>query len=171
MTIQQTAALVALLMVGCGNPQPAPEENAAKPVPVNSTYPEPKPKSVDSTAKATPPDQPLKNRGSKPKPPKISIWDAARTGDAESLRQHLASGTDINAKDEGGWVPLHGASGSGHKEIVKLLLTSGADANLPALSGKTALDYASRAGHKETADLLRQHGGKTRAELNAEGKK
>ena len=171
MTIQQAAALAALLMVGCSKTQPATEENATKPVPKNSTHPEPKPKSVDSTAEATPPDQPLKNRGSKPKPPKISIWDAARTGDAESLRQHLASGTDINAKDEGGWVPLHGASGSGHKEIVKLLLTSGADANLPALSGKTALDYASRAGHKETSDLLRKHGGKTRAELNAEGKK
>ena len=68
-------------------------------------------------------------------------------------------------------MPLHGASGSGHKDIVKLLLTSGADANLPALSGKTALDYTSRAGHKETSDLLRKHGGKTRAELNAEGKK
>jgi ankyrin repeat protein len=170
MTIQQAAALVALLMVGCGNPQPAPEENAAKPVP-NSTHPEPQPKTVNSPADSTLPDPPLKNPAFKPKPPKISIWDAARTGDAESLRQHLASGTDINAKDEGGWVPLHGASGSGHKEIVKLLLASGADANLPALSGKTALDYASRAGHKETADLLRQHGGKTRAELNAEGKK
>jgi len=169
MTIQQAAALVALLMVGCGNPQPAPEENAAKPVP-NSTHPEPQPKTVNSPADSTLLDPPLKNPASKPKPPKISIWDAARTGDAESLRQHLASGTDINAKDEGGWVPLHGASGSGHKEIVKLLLASGADANLPALSGKTALDYASRAGHKETADLLRQHGGKTRAELNAEGK-
>lgn len=171
MTIQQAATLAALLMMGCGKTQPAPEENTAKPAPKNSTHLEPKPKSVDSTAEATPPDQPLKNRGAKPKPPKISIWDAARTGDAESLRQHLASGMDINAKDEGGWVPLHGASGSGHKEIVKLLLTSGADANLPALSGKTALDYTSRAGHKETSDLLRKHGGKTRAELNAEGKK
>jgi ankyrin repeat protein len=38
------------------------------------------------------------------------------------------------------------------------------------MSGKTALDYTSRAGHKETADLLRRRGGKTRAELKAEGK-
>ncbi|MDP6795865.1 MAG: ankyrin repeat domain-containing protein [Verrucomicrobiota bacterium] len=171
MTIQQAATLAAILMMGCGKTQPNPEENSTKPVPKNSTHLEPKPKYANSPAEATPPDPPLKNPTSKPKPPKISIWDAARTGDAEAIRQHLASGTDLNAKDEGGWVPLHGASGSGHKEIVKLLLTNGSHANLPALSGKTALDYASRAGHKETADLLRKHGGKTRAELNAEGKK
>jgi 26S proteasome non-ATPase regulatory subunit 10 len=77
---------------------------------------------------------------------------------------------DANAKDQGGWVPLHGASGSGHREIVELLLANGAKANVPAMSGKTALDYASRAGHKEIADFLRRHGGKTRAELKAEGK-
>jgi ankyrin repeat protein len=83
---------------------------------------------------------------------------------------HLAAGADANAKDEGEWAPLHGASGSGHREIVELLLANGAKVNVPALSGKTALDYASRAGHKETANLLRQHGGKTRADLKAEGK-
>jgi 26S proteasome non-ATPase regulatory subunit 10 len=77
---------------------------------------------------------------------------------------------DANAKDEGGWVPLHGASGSGHREILELLLANGAKVNVPAMSGKTALDYASRAGHKETADFLRRHGGKTRAELKAEEK-
>ena len=75
---------------------------------------------------------------------------------------------DANAKDEGGWVPLHGASGSGHREIVELLLVNGSKVNATAFSGKTALDYASRAGHNKTADLLRQHGGKTRAELKAE---
>ena len=67
-------------------------------------------------------------------------------------------------------MPLHGASGSGHREIVELLLGNGAKVNVPAMSGKTALDYASRAGHKETADFLRRHGGKTRAEMNAERK-
>jgi len=151
MTIQQAAPLAALLMMSWGKTQHAREEDTAKPAPKNSTHLEHKPKSDNSPAEATPPDPPLKNPASKPK---ISIWDAARTGDAEAIRQHLASGTDTNAKDDGGRVPLHGASGSGHKEIVKLLLTSGADTNLPALSGKTALDYASRAGHKETAALL-----------------
>jgi ankyrin repeat protein len=77
---------------------------------------------------------------------------------------------DPNGKDEGGWVPLHGTSGEGHREIVELLMANGAKVNGLAMSGKTALDYASRAGQKETADFLRRHGGKTRAELNAERK-
>ena len=77
---------------------------------------------------------------------------------------------DANAKDEGGWVPLHGASGSGQKEIVELLLANMAKVNVTALSGKTALDYAVRAGHKETANLLRKHGGKTKKELEAADK-
>ena len=82
----------------------------------------------------------------------------------------MTAGEDANIRDEGGWVPLHGASGSGHREIVELLLAKGAKVNGPAMSGKTALDYASRAGHKDTVDLLRRHGGKTRAELEAEVK-
>ncbi|MCH2385289.1 MAG: ankyrin repeat domain-containing protein [Pedosphaera sp.] len=82
----------------------------------------------------------------------------------------MTAGADPNIRDEGGWVPLHGASGSGHREIAELLLANGAKVNVPAMSGKTALDYTSRAGHMETADLLRRRGGKTRAELKAEGK-
>ena len=171
MTIQQAAALAAILMVGCGKQQPTPEEKADKPVSENITHPKLNTKPVNSPAEEIPPGPPIKNPTSKPKTPEITIWDAARTGDAEAIRQYLAIGTDIDAKDEGGWVPLHSASGAGHKEIVKMLLAGGADANLPALSGKTALDYASRAGHKETADLLRKHGGKTRVEMQAQGNK
>ena len=100
----------------------------------------------------------------------ITIWELARNGNIDAVRLHLTAGADANIRDEGGWVPLHGASGSGHSEIVELLLANGAKVNVPAMSGKTALDYASRAGHKETADFLRRHGGKTRAELNAERK-
>ena len=36
--------------------------------------------------------------------------------------------------------------------------------------GKTPLDWAVEEDHTETADLLRKHGGKTGAELKAEGK-
>ena len=149
MTAKLTAVIAAILVAGCGNPQPPTVENvveAAQPVPP----PEPQ------TAKIETPDAPL--------------WEAARTGNIEAVRLHLAGGMDANAKDESGWAPLHGASGSGQREIVELLLANGAKVNVTALSGKTALDYASRAGHKKTADLLLQHGGKTRSELKTEGK-
>ena len=46
-------------------------------------------------------------------------------------------------------------------------MTKGADVNAKDKDGKTPFDGAS---NDETADLLRKHGGKTGAELKAEGK-
>ena len=34
--------------------------------------------------------------------PSMSIHEAAEAGKIESVKQHLANGTDINAKDDGG---------------------------------------------------------------------
>ena len=64
------------------------------------------------------------------KAPEISIHDAAMKGNIEAVKQHLAAGTDVNAK--GGWpkgTPLHRAASVGHKEITKLLIANGADVN------------------------------------------
>ena len=170
MTAKLTAVIAAILAAGCGRSEPPVEEKSANPAPELPAYPAPKPKPVEPAAKVTRPELPAKKPATIAKPPEISIWEAARNGNIEAVRLHLTAGADANIRDEGGWVPLHGASGSGHKEIVELLLANGAKVNGPAMSGKTALDYASRAGHTETADLLRRHGGKTRAELKAEVK-
>jgi uncharacterized protein len=40
------------------------------------------------------------------KAPDISIHKAAGTGDIEAVKQHLAAGTDVNAKDGDGFTPL-----------------------------------------------------------------
>ena len=74
----------------------------------------------------------------------------------------------MNAKNSGGWTPLHNAAIRGHKEIAELLITKGADVNAKGKVGITPLDLAHP--QPETADLLRKHGGKTREELKAEGK-
>ena len=102
--------------------------------------------------------------------PSVDIWEAARTGNIEAVKQHLAAGTDVNAKTGSGWTPLHYAAREGHKEITDLLLTNGADVNAKNGSGRTPLDWAIDFKHTETADLLRKHGGKTGEELKAEGK-
>ena len=109
-------------------------------------------------------------------PPDISMWDAAEAGNIETVKQHLAAGTDVNAKDDKfGTTPLHSAAGAGRKEIVELLITEGADVNAKLVSdgphkGKTPLNAANDTNHPEIADLLRKHGAKTGAELKAEGK-
>jgi ankyrin repeat protein len=153
--------IAAVVLVGCGESQP----------------PEP------PTAKA----------------PAISIHEAAANGNIEAVKQHIAAGTDVNVKNEFGWTPLYYAAWGGHKEIVELLIAKGADVNKDDDDESTPLHYAALKGQKEiaelliakgadvnavgdlgrtpldlayaeTADLLRKHGGKTGAELKAEGK-
>jgi len=99
--------------------------------------------------------------GCGPQPPDISIDDAARDGNIEAIKQHLAAGTDVNAKADGELTPLHFAADKGHKEIVELLIAKGADVNAINNDGETPLDSAIKCNHPETADLLRKHGAKT----------
>ena len=129
-----------------------------------------------------------------------SIHEAARTGNIEAVKQHLAAGTDVNAKGYGGSTPLqyaankeiaelliaegadvtakgenghsalHWAALNGNKEIAQLLIANGADVNAKDDEGDTPLDWAIRLKHPETADLLRKHGGKTGEELEAAAK-
>ena len=103
------------------------------------------------------------------KAPDMSIQDAALYGSIKAVKEHLAAGADVNAKEKGG-TPLHYAAGTGHKVIAVLLIAEGADVNAKSDSGSTPLDWAIRRNVTETADLLRKHGGKTSEELKAEGK-
>ena len=79
-----------------------------------------------------------------PKPPDISIHQAANDGNIEAIKQHLATGTDVNAKAYLGMTPLHlcGLSMT-QKEIAELLIAAGADVNAKRSDdGWTALNYA-----------------------------
>jgi len=109
-----------------------------------------------------------------------SIHEAIHYENIEAVKQHLAAGTDVNAKTDQGWIPLHLAALGGYKEIVELLISKGADVNAKDDIGRTPLDWGkqffddytpeAKAEIKQTADLLRKHGGKTGDELKAEGK-
>ena len=96
----------------------------------------------------------------KGKAPDISIHDAAESGNIEAVKQHLAAGADVNAKDESGWTPLHPATYSGHKEVVELLIANGANVNAKS-KGWTPLDIAIEFEHTEIADILRKNEAKT----------
>ena len=104
------------------------------------------------------------------KAPDISIWDAARTGNIEAIKQFIADGADVNAKASDASTPLHLAALKGQKEIAELLIAEGANVNAKGTGGRTPLNTAIIFGRKEIEDLLRKHGGKTKKELKAAGK-
>ncbi|MDP6253019.1 MAG: ankyrin repeat domain-containing protein, partial [Verrucomicrobiota bacterium] len=113
-----------------------------------------------------------------------------REGNIKAIKQHIAAGTDLNAKGDGESTPLHWAAYEGHKETAELLIAEGADVNAgwrnihQQLVGIdvvlpenpldhlriTPLDVAIMRSARPIADLLRKHGGKTGEELKAEGK-
>ena len=99
-----------------------------------------------------------------------SIHIAASVGNIEAVKQHLASGSDVNVKDKFGSTPMHKAARFGQKEVSELLIEKGADLNAKDEDGQTPLDGAIQFKNTKTADLLRKHGGKTGEELKAEGK-
>ena len=102
---------------------------------------------------------------------KETLHKACKKGDIEAVKQHLASGADVNAKDGlYGTTPLHHAAYEDHKEVAELLIAAGADVNAKYDDGETSLDDAISTRMIQTADLLRKHGGKTKKELEAEGK-
>ena len=112
---------------------------------------------------------------------KTPLHLAALNDHKEIAELLIAKGADVNAKQAvEGETPLHLATWDGYKEIAELLINNGADVNAKDEDGRTPLDWAKeitnrhtledKASKKEIADLLRKHGGKTGAELKAEGK-
>ena len=155
---QLLITIAALVLVGCGESQQSASAPEAKPAEPSEP--------VAEAAKPEPPPV---------KAPDISIHDAALDGNIEAVKQHLAAGTDVNAKNISGWTPLHYAE---TKEIVELLIAKGADVNAKNDGRRTPLDMVfiktknlhTKRGRSEIAELLRKHGAKTGEELKAEGK-
>ena len=90
MKSQLIVIVAAVLLAGCGESQElsAPEAQPVEPV-----------------AEVAQPEPPLV----KLEAPDISIQDAIVEGDIQAVMQHLAAGTDVNAKDERGGTALYSA--------------------------------------------------------------
>jgi len=89
-----------------------------------------------------------------------ALFAAADAGNIEAVKQHLAAGTDVNAKNilRLGRTPLHQAAWDGHKEIVELLITNSANVDALDRYRETPLHAAADEGHKEIAELLIANG-------------
>ncbi|KAG2484151.1 hypothetical protein HYH03_017032 [Edaphochlamys debaryana] len=78
------------------------------------------------------------------------LWDAAEAGDVGALRRVLASGVDVDARDEDGTTALHFAAAHGHVEAVRVLLAAGASKDAARPDGATPLFFAAWYGHTDT---------------------
>ena len=93
------------------------------------------------------------------KEPTSNIWVSAKKGDIESIKQHIAYGTDLNSKgsrrDE---TALIIASCQGHFEIVDLLVSNDVDLDIQNDEGVTAQFCAVFFGQTEIVQLLKDAG-------------
>jgi len=95
----------------------------------------------------------------KAKVPGIDIHTAVLNGNVEALKQHLAAGTDINAKDPfGGSSPLITACLFGKTSMATILIDAGADMNFQNNDGSTPLHTAAFFCRPELVTLLLKKG-------------
>jgi ankyrin repeat protein len=88
-----------------------------------------------------------------------SDWtDAARLGDVDRLRCLLASGADVNARDEHGQTALMIAAGNGRSSAIRLLVENGAVLDCTAKYGLSAVMLAVIGGHLDAVRTLAEAG-------------
>lgn len=89
-----------------------------------------------------------------------AICDAARTGNTEEIKAHLAAGgVDPDAGDRKfGVTPMCWAALGGNSEIVELLIQQGASVDARNRDGATALHGAAFLGRVKAAELLLENG-------------
>jgi len=97
-----------------------------------------------------------------PQPPVMDIWAATSQGDLDTVKRHLAAGTDIDAAFvapgvvASGATPLHMAVLSDQRVVARFLIEKGANINVPAKDeyGGTPLHWAAVLGRVEIARQL-----------------
>ena len=97
--------------------------------------------------------------------PTTPLTVAAERGDAEQVRKLIATGADLNERDESGYTALVWAARNGSTQVAKALIEAQADMNARdcAANGWTPLMHAIHKNNNEMARLLIDRG----ADVNA----
>ncbi|MDP7012679.1 MAG: ankyrin repeat domain-containing protein [Verrucomicrobiota bacterium] len=97
-----------------------------------------------------------------PKPPDVSLFEAAVNGDLDAVKQHIVAGTDLNQKDpnpQGAKATALGiAAAFGHAEIAAALIEAGADVNQADKDGSTPLHSAAFLCYPKIVQTLLDNG-------------
>ena len=84
----------------------------------------------------------------------VPLTQAVTSGDANAVRAAIASGADVNGRNNGGQTALILAVIFSHSEIVQLLVKAGADPRLRDNLGLDAVEWAQRRGLTDIVDLF-----------------
>lgn len=83
-----------------------------------------------------------------------SIHEAIEKNDPDAVREFIADISELNAKNDRGWLPLHTAAYHGHLQIAEILVSQGADVQARRSEGWTPLHLAALHGHSDIAGLF-----------------
>ncbi len=92
--------------------------------------------------------------GAQDNEPIMTLHAAARAGDLEQLKAHIARGANLDQQDELGFTPIYCAVSAVRLEAARLLLDSRANPNGTGPDGLTPLIVASSIGRKDLIELL-----------------
>lgn len=92
--------------------------------------------------------------GCGPGKPRTPLHQAVQEGNYPAVRVHIASRSDLNAKDKAGWPAIHLAVLKGDLPMVQLLADAGADLERPGVGGKTPLALAREKGQTSIVAYL-----------------
>ena len=84
----------------------------------------------------------------------LSFWDAARTGNVDALKKHLAAGQDIDEKQNGNAHAIGIAALFGQTQALEHLISEGGNVNIQTKDGGTALHGASYLGRTDIIQIL-----------------
>ena len=108
-----------------------------------------------------------------PKPPAMSLIDASATGDLDTVKKHIAAGTNVNQLDpdeQGDKDSCLGvAAAFGHNEVVLALIEAGADIGYRNKNGSTPLHIAAFFCYPEITKTLIDKGADKNAVDNEGG--
>ncbi|MCS6770972.1 MAG: ankyrin repeat domain-containing protein [Kiritimatiellae bacterium] len=93
-----------------------------------------------------------------PKKPSLTLHEAAKQGDLETIRSLLARGADPTEMDDDGATAVHAAAFAGHVQVLEALLDGGGRLHTRDKFGFTPLHAAARDGRLEAVQFLAGRG-------------
>jgi hypothetical protein len=158
-------AIMALVLTGCG-PASAPTTGDAggssqKPVANTSASAASTSAATASTQASgdTPTYAPTGHYGKAPD--KVlggNLFEAAKSGDFDTVRALLSQGANPNGTNGDGETPLHAAASANHQQVAMLLIQKGGNVNATTTGGWTPLHSAARFGAFQVVSSLISNG-------------